>query len=140
VWCKFLNLMSRQLEETRSASMVIMRAGGKGSGKAAARGKVPGEESKATNLYSEAGAILALTTEVDAPLNPRPVEPKAPPLTTTDLVPPRGPAPSAPPGLDASQQFRREVSNAVAVVAQVRPPPPPPHTHAPHTAFNVERC
>jgi hypothetical protein len=63
--------------------------------------------------------VLALSAEVSAPLNPRPVEPAAPPLTAADLVPPRGPAPAAPPGLDASQQFRQEVSNAVAVVAQV---------------------
>jgi tetratricopeptide (TPR) repeat protein len=67
--------------------------------------------------YIVAASHLALTLRVNGAINPRPPIPAVPEVTATDLIPPR-PAPLVlPPGLDSGAEFRREVANAIALIA-----------------------
>lgn len=99
------------------------KAGGKG-GKGADKKDTEREEENAAppapppHPYVGAGTILCMQLALNAALTPRPPTPPPVALSAADLVPPRGPAPSLPPGLDASQEFRREVANAAVAIAR----------------------
>jgi tetratricopeptide (TPR) repeat protein len=103
-------------------------AGGKPDPKAAA-GK-GGKDAKAAapvaeapkepqlHPYDKALTVLTAVITVNAPFYPRPPTPPPAELTVEDLIPQRGKALEKPAGLDASQEFRLEVSNAVAAIAK----------------------
>ena len=68
--------------------------------------------------YDASSTILSINLVFNAALTPRPPTPPPVPVAVSDLIPPRGPALPAPPALDASQEFRREVATAVTAVAK----------------------
>lgn len=72
----------------------------------------------AVHPYDAAGTILSFAVNVNEALIQRPPTPPPVQQTVEELIPQRGPALPAPPALDASQEFRREVANAVTAVAK----------------------
>lgn len=68
--------------------------------------------------YEASSTILSINLIFNSALNPRPPTPPPVPVAVSDLIPPRGSALPAPPSIDASQEFRREVATAVTTVAK----------------------
>jgi tetratricopeptide (TPR) repeat protein len=106
----------------KAAKKAPAAAGGaKGDKKGAAAPDAPatpnGDMPPPLHPYVAANTVCSMMLSLDRPLNPRPDTPVVPLPLASNVVPPRGPALRAPVGLDASQEFRRECSNAVAAIA-----------------------
>lgn len=68
--------------------------------------------------FIAAGSFVRYNLTLNTPLNPRPPTPPPVKISASDLIPSRPKPLQQPPGLDASQSFRREVANAVVAIAR----------------------